>query len=100
MSPKGIQPTKVTGLQAVLKPATLCPLACRDCITAGNMVLTQTGATAPRKLAIEGLLPPGRKKFVNAGVTHGRPLLGLTPQGAAPVPTSSGPAAALELGSL
>jgi len=70
-------------------------------MTAGKTVVTQEPApTAKRKLAIEGLIPPGRKKLVNAEETQGKPLFGLMPKGAEPVPTWNGPAEALEAGSL
>src|ERR1043165_6948195 len=79
----------VEGSHAVLSP---------PCCRTASAALMQPCAGVPIKApAIAGFKPPGRKKFVSAEETHGTPLT--NPQGAAPAPTKSGPAAALELGS-
>src|ERR1700731_2691093 len=91
MSPKGTQFASVAGLQAVLSPSA--PKICCANPTHGAPAV---GSNAP---AIAGFSPEGRKKFTRAAETHGAPL-GLKPQGAAPDPTLSGPAAAFEVGSV
>src|ERR1700746_1843393 len=93
MSLKGTHPVKagVVGSHAVLSP-----LACRICWA------NPTQAAPPlaiSTLAIDGVNPDGRKKFVRAAATHGAPVMPLTPHGAAPDPTNSGPPAAAEFGS-
>src|SRR5271157_1739595 len=74
-------------------------------MTAGSTAVTHWAAAPPvasRIFANEALMPPGRKKLVNAGETQGNPLFGLIPQNCAPgaSPTASGPWEAPELGSL
>src|SRR5579862_1299244 len=91
MSLNGMHPLnpEVAGSQAVLRPP-----ACRI-DSAASM---QPCAGVPTKaLAIAGLSPPGRKKFVSAAETQGTPPT--KPHGAEPAPTNNGPAAALEVGS-
>src|ERR1035438_6339001 len=97
MSPKGTQPATVPlrGLQAVLNPAVLYPLAWRYCMTAGTSATHWEPPAPIRALAIETFIPLGRKRLVNAAETQGTPL-GLTPQGAkpcavGPLPTPYGP---------
>jgi len=64
-----------------------------------SAAVMQTCAGVPTNApAMAGFRPPGRKKLVSAAETHGTPPT--NPQGAAPAPTKSGPAAALELGLL
>src|SRR5208283_3559376 len=103
MSPKGTQPARVKGLQAVLNPAVLNPCAFNDCRTSGYTVVTQAAARglpdASKASAIEAFKPPGRKKFVSAAETQGCWVLALKPQGASPLPTAKGPNAEFEFGS-
>src|SRR5579862_132361 len=86
MSPKGTQFAKVFGSQFALKPwlARLLSICCASCTHA----LPPPSATAA---AIDGLIPPGRKKFIRGALIHGPS--GPLPQGTAPVPTVSGLAA-------
>src|SRR5579863_1303100 len=101
MSPNGMQFASVKGLHAVLKAAVLNPCAFKDCRTAGYK-LTQLAGRVPAAInapAIDGFKPLGRKKFVRAADTHGRWVVGFTPQGAAPLPTARGPKAEFEVGS-
>src|SRR5215469_8333740 len=105
MSPNGIHPEKVEGIvaasHAALNPAVLYPAAEKYCIKPGKTAVKHgPPPSAVTKFVIDGLSPPGRKKFVKVADTQGRPLLGFTPQGADPVPTCSGPARAFEDGSL
>src|SRR5436190_19837131 len=92
MSLKGMQPVSplLEGSHAVLSP---------PCCRTANAALMQPCAGVPiSALARAGFRPPGRKKLVSADETHGTPLT--NPQGAAPAPTNSGPAAAFDVGSL
>src|SRR6202142_404830 len=100
MSPKGMQPASVAGSQEVLNPAVLYPCAFKDCRTSGYTVVTQLPPPAAmRASAIDAFKPPGRKKLVSAADTQGLWLVGLMPQGAAPLPTAKGPKAEFEAGS-
>src|ERR1700741_2985993 len=83
MSPKGTQLAKVVGSQLALNPW-LARLLSMDCAR-----VTQAPAPANSKApAIDGFIPPGRKKFISGALTQGPS--GPTPQGTDPVPTVNG----------